>query len=483
MIEVTYMLSPTTSYIIHTAASNVISENLIQDKRINPHFNNVILSIHSYVDKIRKRALEVMKDDESPIATFCKYSASIERTYSVLQAYSKGYFDMICRNIKTDIVLVTCWNSFSLPFIKFLLEHNKKVVIGGVLCNSYEFSHIRESLIDIGLNPSLLDNLIIVKGYVDVTTDLYKIIMDWKDTEIKENDFSTIWHCRSDYIKDNLNIFRAFKQRPIWYTVVFDNSCWYNKCTFCNIDHAKRKNFIKNIEVDELINELLLNLKEYQTDLLFINDPYFIFTPRNKYILNKLKENGIKTAIQTGINLLRNKKYLKNINNYIDELRIGLESCSDFALSYINKGYDWNGVIESINMMRDELSSDVMLRYLYIMDLAETSKDSVLQNYNRMVQVKEMLVEKRFDFAFFPRNLHMFKDIDIQETTKYIKLSENSDRVSGIWKVYNYLEKHGFEVNVPEDIVLPYERCDEYGDFLPSDYEIISNDVMKEIVN
>jgi wyosine [tRNA(Phe)-imidazoG37] synthetase (radical SAM superfamily) len=388
---------------------------------------------------------------------------------------------MLCNNIKTDIVLVTCWNSFSLPFIKFLLEHNKRVVIGGVFCNSYESSHIRQSLIEIGLNESLLTNLMIVKGYVDLTTDLYELIDKWEDIEITENDFSTMWHCRSDYIKDGLNIFRAFKQRPIWYTIVFDNSCWYNKCTFCNIDHNKRKNFIKNMEVDELVDALILNLKEYQTNLLFINDPYFIFTPKNKYILGKLKQNGIKIAILTGINLLKNKKYLKNINNYIDELRIGLESCSDFALSYINKGYDWNGVIESINMMRNELSSDVMLRYLYIMDLAETSKESVLQNYNRMIQLREM-IEKKFDFAFFPRNLHMFKDIDIQETTKYIRISENSDRVSGIWKVYNHLEKYGFEVNIPEDVVLPYERYDENGKLLPSDYEIITGDMMKEIV-
>jgi hypothetical protein len=132
-------------------------------------------------------------------------------------------------------------------------------------------------------------------------------------------------------------------------------------------------------------------------------------------------------------------------------------------------------------MMRNELSSDVMLRYLYIMDLAETSKESVLQNYNRMVQLRKM-IEKKFDFAFFPRNLHMFKDIDIQETTKYIRISENSDRVSGIWKVYNHLEKYGFEVNIPEDVVLPYERYDENGKLLPSDYEIITGDMMKEIV-
>lgn len=481
-MKLTYMLSPTTSYIIHTAASNIISENLIRDDRIEVQFDNRILSIFSHVKKLRQLAIDKMSDNDSPVATFCKYSSSIERTYSVLKAYSTGYFESILKNIQSDIILVTCWNSFSLPFIKFLLNNNKRVVIGGVLCNSYSFDHIRASLISIGTPNELMKNLIIVKGYVDLTTDIYKIIKEWKDVTIKENAFETMWECSSDYIKKSLMVLKLIRPRPFWYTVVFDNSCWYKKCTFCNIDKIKKIDFIENISVDNLYNNLIRNLNEYETDQLFINDPYFTFDDKKRKLLGKLRSAGIKIAILTGINLLKNQNYLNDIKTYVTELRIGLESCSDFSLSYINKGYDWNDVLKAVNLMTTILPSDVMIRFLYIMDLAEINKSSVLQNYNRLLQIKDMFISKGFTFTFFPRNLHMFRDIDIEETTKYIKLLPDSKKVSGIWRVYSFLESYGFEINVPKDIVLPYQRYDNDGKVLESDYDIITDDMMHKLV-
>ena len=482
-MKLTYMLSPTTSYIIHTAASNVLSENLINDKRIDVKFDYTITTIFSNVKKMKEQGLVSFSNDTSPVSTFCKESASIERTYSVLKSYSTGFFERVVNNIETTIVLVTCWNSFSLPFIKTLLENDKKVVIGGVLCNSYSYEHIRSSLVSIGVKNDLLENLIIVKGYVDLTTDLYKIITDWKDTIITQNDFSTIWKCKSDYIKNRLAVVKKFRFRPFWYTVVFDNGCWYKKCTFCNIDRIKQINFIKDISVDDLYNNLILNLKQYRTNNLFINDPYFTFDDKKRELLKRLRESNIEIAILTGISLLRNKAYLNDIKEYITELRIGLESCSDFALSYINKGYNWSDILESINLTTTTLPPSITVRYLYIMDLAENSRESVLQNYNRLISVRDIFRDRGFDFYFFPRNLHMFKDIDIEKTTKYIRLSDNSTNVSGIWRIYNFLESHGFEINVPKDIVLPYERYDDSGDILPSDYDIITDNMMIKLVS
>lgn len=482
-MKVTYMLSPTTSYIIHTAASNILSENLIKDDRIEVYFNHKIISIFTHVKEMRDYVKTSCSSDNSPVSIFCKESASAERTYSVLKTYSTGYFEELINDIQSDIVLVTCWNSFSLPFIKALLLQDKKVVIGGVFCNSYSFDSIRSSLSNIGINENLLNNLIIVKGYVDLTTDLYKIIIDWKDIFIEENDFSTIWECNSDYIKSSLGVLKYTRSRSFWYTVVFNNSCWYNKCTFCNLDKIKKIDFIKDISVDRLYDTLMVNLREYRTNQLFINDPYFIFNDKIRNLLGKLRASGIQIAILTGISLLKNEAYLNDIKKYITELRIGLESCSDFALSYINKGYVWNDVIDSINAMAKILPTTVSIRYLYIMDLAENSRESVMQNYTRLIQVKSMFVEKGFNFHFFPRNLHMFRDIDMEETTKYIKLSENSNDVSGIWRVYNFLESIGIEINVPKDIVIPYERYDEIGNILPSDYDIITENMMKGLVS
>ena len=44
-MEITYMLSPTTPYIMHNITSNILSENLKRNKRINPSFNLSILSL------------------------------------------------------------------------------------------------------------------------------------------------------------------------------------------------------------------------------------------------------------------------------------------------------------------------------------------------------------------------------------------------------------------------------------------------------
>jgi hypothetical protein len=62
------------------------------------------------------------------------------------------------------------------------------VIIGGSLLNSYTFQEIRDIVFLIA-EKKYMKNLMIVKGYVDLTTDLYKMVREWKDVEITENDF------------------------------------------------------------------------------------------------------------------------------------------------------------------------------------------------------------------------------------------------------------------------------------------------------
>ena len=452
------MLSPTTTYIIHTLASNVVSENLINDNRIEVDFVNNIITNLSLVRNMK----EQIEDDGSFISSFCRTSHTIDRTLAVINSYKKGYFESILDKIKTDIVLVTCWNSFSIPFIRFLLDNGKKVVIGGVLCNSYPFEHIRNLI-------GNTNNLMIVRGFVDLTTDLYSLIEKWKDVEITNNDFKTMWYATKDHIKDNINIARTIKGNQIFYTVVFNNGCWYKKCTFCNIEDQCEINFIRDIDKDTLVEYILQNLREYKTKGLYINNPYLIFTDKVKYVLGRLRQEGIEIAIQTGITLLNNKRYIDNLNRYTTEIRVGLESCSDFSLAYINKGYGWKEIKESTDTITKNLAKHVKIRYLYIMDLAEKNREGVLENYRRLDTLEERF--KDFDFLWFPRNLHIFKDAQIHKNKDFIKITQNSPNVSGIWTVYNYLSKF-FEVNIPESVVVPFERYDDSGKLLPSDYYI-----------
>lgn len=477
-MNVTYLLSPTSNYIIHTNASNVLSENLLRDERIEVHFNRTLITLVESARKLKENVKGLLTDGSS-ISVFCKYSATIERTYSLLCSFY--FFDRIESTIKTDKVLITCWNPFSLPFIKYLLNKGYKVVIGGVLCNSYSFDFIRNLLKKIGTNN--LENLIIVKGYVDLTTDLYSIIKNGKDTVIEKNDFSTIWECEKDYIKQTLKIVKKYRKNPTWYTVVFNNQCWYNKCTFCNIYSSPKLNFIGSVSDETLYRNISRNMKQYKTDCLFVNDPYLVFTDKTKKLFTRLRKGGKKIAIQTGITLLKDKDYLKDINEYVDEIRIGLESCSDFSLQYINKGYRWIDVKESMNQMIKYLRKDIALRYLYIMDLVATDRRDIIRNYTKIFVLKMKLFENGFEnFLYFPRNLHLFPDVRMSKKTKFLEICSSDDnRLSGIWKIYRYLDIF-INIEVPEEIVLPYKRFDMDGNVLPSDYHIINSDLMKEIV-
>lgn len=478
-MNVTYLLSPTSNYIIHTNASNVLSENLLRDDRIEVYFNRTLITLVENGIKLKEKVKSLLSDRGSSISVFCKYSNTIERTYSLLCSFY--FFDRIESTIKTDTVLITCWNLFSLPFVKYLLNRGYKVVIGGVLCNSYPIDFIRNLLKKIGTIN--LENLAIVKGYVDLTTDLYSIIKNGKDVVIEKNDFSTIWECEKDYIKKTLNIVKKYRKNPTWYTVVFNNQCWYNKCTFCNVHSSPEIDFIGNISSEKLYRSISKNMKQYGTNFLFVNDPYFVFTDKTRKLFSKLRKNGKKIAIQTGVNLLKNKEYLNDVNEYIDEIRIGLESCSDFSLQYINKGYKWIDVKESMSQMIKYLRKDIALRYLYIIDLVSADRTDIIRNYTKISILKKIFFENGFeDFLYFPRNLHLFPDVRMAKKTKFLEICDSDDnRLSGIWKIYRFLDVF-IDIKIPEEIVLPYKRFDMDGNVLPSDYHIINSSLMKEIV-
>lgn len=472
-MKVTYMLSPTTPYIMHTQASNILSSNLKRDDRIEAFFNLSILSLNMGILKDRNHLIEKMGDH--PLEIFLKKSSpNFLRILGAIHSNKNGFFDRVLSTIKTDIVMVTCWNIYSIPFIKFLLENGKRVVMGGSFCNSYSIEFIR-SIID-------HKNLVIVKGYVGMDTDLYKIVNDWRDIEILSNDYTDMWCARNDHIKDYLNLLSKCRGLDnTYYSITFNNNCWYNKCKFCKLREGKEPNFIEHMEVEQLYDNIVKNLKSYKSKNVLVNDNYFVFNDQNKQVLKKLRRDGYKIYVLSGIISFNNKKYLEDINEYVDEIGIGLESANDFSLNYITKGYNWNDIKRSIGEMSVYLNRDKNIRYLVIADLVCEDQRGIIQNYKNMAIMKDMLHNNGFErvvFSFTP--LQLFPSVGMVKETEYLKI-RNKD-VSGMWYVYNYLEKIGVEINVPENIMMPFERYDINGNLLLSDFEYISEDLMNKIV-
>ncbi len=474
-MKLTYMLSPTTFYVMHTQTSNILSHNLLRDNRIDVSFNLSILSLcmdiinekDSIIERMSDHPLDILLKKASP-----NYFKIVGAPYST----RTGFFEKILPTIKTEIVLITCWNIYCIPFIKFLLNSGKKVVMGGSFCNSYPIKFIRSLLGD----P---DNLIVVSGYVGVQTDLHKVISDWKDVKLPETDFIDMWTAKNDHMKSYLKILSKCRRSDnTYYSITFNNNCWYNKCKFCKLREERVPDFTCAVDADRLYENIKENLITYKTKKLLVNDNYFLFSDKNREIFKNLRKDGFKIYILSGILSFNNEQYLRDFNEYVDEVGIGLESASDFSLDYITKGYKWEDIKRSIHNMAKYLDKDKNIRYLTITDLVSKDREDIVENYENMLTMKMMLNDHGFErVAFSYTPLQLFPSIDLVKDTEFMKIGR-TESSSGMWYVYEHLKKYGIEVNVPEDIMMPFERYDINGNLLLSDFEYVG-DLMDRIID
>lgn len=477
-MKLTYMLSPTTPYITHSQASNILSENLKRDERIDITFNLSILSLNMRILKEKNILIENMEDN--PFETVYKkpqMSQNFLRILGGMCSNTKEFLSHVDSTIKTDIVLITCWTIHSIPLIAYLLNSGRKVVMGGSFCNAYPTDFIR-SLVP----ESNIENLVIVRGYVGVETDLYKIITDWKDVEIPKTDYVDMWTANGDHMKGYLNLLSKCRGLDnTFYSVTFNNNCWYNKCKFCKLRDEKQPDFIRNIDVDSLYENLIINLKSYKSKNILINDNYFIFNDKNKTILQRLRRDGYKIQVLSGIISFNSKSYLEDINEYVDGVSCGLESTVDFSLDYITKGYRWDDIKRSMENMNKYLDRDKNIRYLAIFDLVSKDQRDIVQNYTNMLSMRNTLYDYGFEkVGFSATPLQLFPSVGLIEDTDHLKI-RNSNNVSGMWYAYNYLSKFDLEANMSFDHMMPFERYDINGNLLLSDFEYVSSEVMNGI--
>lgn len=487
-MDLTYMLTPTTTYIVHTQASSIMAENLMNDSRLNVRFNVDILTFNFNIVKEKNRIIEEIGDNpRNAFEVYCQNSRqNLLRAIASSQSNSVEFIESSIKNIKTELVLVTTWTIYNLPYVKYLLDHGKRVAMGGSFCNAYSIDRIRDVLKNMGSTEEQLKNLIIVKGYIGSKTDIYKIIKDWKDIEIPNYDFLDRWESTGDYMKKYLELVkRARGGMPTYYSVTFDNNCWYNKCKFCKIRDKVQPDFIKETSAQQVYENIAQNMREYGSTHMVLYDFYFLFTEKNKEILSKLRKDGFRIFVLSGIIKLMDQRYLENVNRYVDGLSVGLESTTDFSLNYINKGYGWKEIQESMEQMRKYLDKDKIVRYLTILDLIMKDKQEIIDKYDNLVEMGDRLTGYGFEsVGFSATSLQMFPDVAIIKNTNHLKiLKDNKNSTSsGVWYVYDYLGKHfGIKNDVVADMMMPFERYDIDGNLLKSDFEYIDINLIKRM--
>ena len=485
-------------------ATRIMTENLLRNKNLCVQFSHIPVETYdSNEDKVLYDGImEKAVSRFSPnVISFLEQKYMVYNVFYVFMAH--GYYDaFIQEDFEAEHIIFTCINFCDLLIVRNLLENGKKVILGGPLVNiGLSPGFFRQFLFNMGVEKSSLrDNLIIISGNVDLTTDLYQIIKNWKDDRIIENDYRSVYECRRDFLTPH---YQGKAEIPVH--LGFNNWCWYGKCKFCTYKELPRMDFLKDLEVQSAVEAIHGIMQGFNSrHIRFIDSYYRPHSPVVQEILQQISEYHI--TIFTGITLLKDKKYIEFINKYVNCLLIGLESTSDFTLEHVTKGYLYRDIEQAVENIIQYLDRSIFLEISVILDLPYRDADDIRDNYRRIAILKDRLDEAGFRVAVHMNILSVFPNLELLYTEDaMLKRSfDSNDMASSTGKNYliHVLKESGMNQpsQLPSGTVLldennayglrygyissnvPVVRHDVNGKILLSDLEIMEEDVMKRIL-
>jgi len=502
-MKVTYIYPPLFKP-FYPMATRIITENLLRNKDIEVDFSDIPVTtyVSGTADRIYHEIMKKAAHRASPnVLSFLSQKYMVYNIFYVFMA--QGYFDeFILVDPDSEYTILTCLNFCDLLILKHLLHIGKKVVMGGPLINiGLSPAFIRRFMELMGVDPrKLSDNLIIVSGNIDLTTDLYQIIRDWKDVSITTNNYATVYECQKDFLKD---LYDEPGIVPVH--MGFSNHCWYGKCRFCTYRELPRMDFLAGREAGDTALSIHRLMNSFDSDRIRFIDSYFRRNSSQvQEILEQIREYHI--TVYTGISLLKDSRYIEFLNHHVNCLLIGLESASDFSLREVDKGYTWKDIETAVDNIISHMSRDIFLEISIILDLPSRDREDVRANYRKIAQLKERLTGEGFRVAFHMNILSLFPNLELLTTGQGLfRFSTDRSRMdhsTGKNYIIDTLRRNGMDraLKLPSRCVLRDEdnpcnllygyissdvaivRHDVHGNVLPSDLELMDEAVMKEIL-
>jgi len=502
-MDVTYIYPPLFKP-FYPMATRIITENLLRNRRLNVTFSDMpVRPFASHIDTdLYSRILSKAQSECSPnVVSFLNQKYMVNNIFYVFMA--QGYFDPFILTVPdTDIIILTCLNFCDLLILRHLLEKGKRVVVGGPLINiGLSPSFLRGFIRRMGVQPSkIADNLIIVSGNIDLSTDLHPIISGWRDAVITQNDYGTVYDCKRDFLK---GLYSDTKETPVH--LGFSNHCWYGRCKFCTYRELPRMDFLKGQGAERVSNAIRELMNAFDSDRIRFIDSYFRSgSPLVQEILSQIQDYYI--TVYTGITLLKKPEYIEFLNRSVDCLLIGLESTSDFSLRRVNKGYSFSDIEAAVANMIQYMSRDIFLEISLILDLPARDEDDVKANYERIARLKARLAHEGFRVAFHMNILSVFPNMELlgAETGLLRPSTDLSEmnHASGKNYLIDILRRCGMErpLQLPSGCILrdvnnahelqygyissdvPVVRYDVNGHILPSDLELMDESTMQQIL-
>jgi len=483
--KITYMSSPMSFFTRWPISTRVLTTVLEKCNKFDVNFLDVLSCYVKSVSKFRNMCIE----NDSSHAVFTNNHFGATSNFSRFPHFYIGAGELdvfILESIKTDVVFYSAPFAQDFRIIKFLLDNGKKVLLGGTCTLIYGIDYIRKS---IGNSK----NLCIVKGYVDMDTDLYGIYKRWEDTTITDNNLTTIWDCKEDYNLEHRKIYEKLFNTNLG--IVLNTSCWWGKCKYCTFPCVPVTDFTEGMSDKEVVKKILSLGDLYNSKNIYFFDSYMKASKRNKYIMYALKDEGYKLSIYTGIHLM-NEKYIDFLNKAQIDPFIGLEHTNTDTLKEIDKGYNFEQVeIAFSNMLRYMSKSIrpvicIMLDLPIVADSRNQAIKHIHDNYNYIKEQRELFIKEGLSggIGFQPdlkalRHLPLNTLVSEDGLIRVAKSNElNLDNTIGLWAVYLYMsEQTGISLDrFDKETNKPLVRFLPNGERLESDLYFIDKEIIGE---
>jgi hypothetical protein len=502
-VKITYIYPPLFNS-FYPIATRMITENLLRDDRLEVAFSDI--PVTTYQSGVHKRLYESLMGNgkehfPANVRRFLRQKYFVNNLFYVFMSH--GYYnDHVRPDVESRHVMVTCINFSDLIMVKHLLEKGKKVMMGGPLINiSLSSSFIRDLLERMGTPKSSLQNdLVVVSGNIDLSTDLFRILREWKDRAITRNAYGTLYECERDYLQD---LYENGSAKAVHFG--FNNRCWYGKCRFCTYRGLPTMNFLEDLDGEPVARHIRRLMERFESkELRFIDSYFHADNPRTRAILDQVRDYTV--TVYSGIMLLKNVNYIQFINRYVKCLLIGLESASDFTLSHIDKGYLRTDIDTAVDRMIQHLDREVFLEISIILDLPARDREDVADNYEYIARMKERLEGEGFRVGIHMNILSLMPNMEMlfgsgslfeaSENVKDLEQSSTKNFMVGWLKAVGMenpsllptrsvlLDREspkGLEYGyISADV--PLLRRDVNGNVLPSDLLLMDEKVMERIL-
>jgi len=474
-MRVEYSLTPTDQvFYMKGTASRILTSNLINNPNIELVHSNACLNVDYRFYKYMQKNYERIRAELPFNLMISTHPWLIFTTKYIL---TDEHRKTITEHFKEEYVMLTISHLLDLITVKYLLNDNRKVIVGGSTLILFGSKYIRYILELMGAKN--LHNLLLIRGYVDIHTDLYPLIRKWEDCEIVMSDPQSFWDCREDYIQ-KYNKFadmvyrrdHKFDNRFSYVTSLLTLECWWGKCMYCSYKDLPVFDFR---DKTERMSEALIDiLGRYNENSLRFTDSYFEFDEQNLSLLENLTDYDIRVV--GGVHRMVDKEYVKNFNKYSQMISLGLECAEDDCLKRIRKGTSEKMIWKMVDNMVKYVDRGKNIIFCTIADLPFRNEDTVRKNYENLMKIKRILDDNGFKRAYFNFSL-----LQIDETNKdrmfslspYI--SPHSTETSGRYKFFEYITDH--DPVYMKKIFMPFTRYDDKGNKLRSDYDIIGKEI------